>query len=184
MEEIRWGQIPIPRTHKLTRTRLLKILLAVTLLGGLPLLLSGCALLADENTYAQPLTHEVDLWRQYVGVAIAIQYLLLTWALWKAHKRAKLSRLFLGLLFLPLVWTIIGEWVYRLGMWIVDWGWPGKIIAIVISFLGGAAAGGNIYPYVIGGVIFNDTSFLLYWTVPGVVASYAAAILYLVGKKE
>lgn len=157
--------------------------MAAVLFALLALLVSGCALLANKQDYAQPYTKEVANWRQYLGVAIAIQYLLLTWGLWRTKRRTKLSRLFLALLFLPLAWTILGEWFYRLGLWMLDWGWPGQILSILISFVNGAGVGGSIYPYVVGGLIFNDTRFLLFWAVPGVVASYVTAIFYLIGRK-
>ena len=153
---------------------------AAAILSALPLLLlSGCALLANKEDYGHPYTDEIANWRQFLGVALAVQYLLLTWGLWRARKRRSLSRLFLALLFLPLAWTIVGEWFYRLGIWVLAWGWPGQILAIVISLANGVFVGANIYPYVVGGLIFNDTRFLLLWGVPGVVGSYLTAFYYL-----
>ena len=163
------------------KNRSAEIISALAVAGILPLFLSGCSLLANKADYGRPLTHELDLWRQYLGVTIAVQYLLLTLALWKAHKRGKLSRLFLSLLLLPLVWTILGEWTYRLGMWIIGWGQAGEALAAGLSFISGLAGGGSIYPYLIGAFVFNDSTFLLYWAVPSVAASYAAAIYYLSG---
>lgn len=142
------------------------------------LFISGCSLRPDEQ-YIKTETTEVSNWRQYLGVAVAVQFLLLAWVFWTTHRRARMSRLFLALLFLPLVWTKIGEWVYRLGVWVLDMGFYGRLVAIFLSFLGGITGTSNVYSYALGAV-FNDIDFLLYWVVPGVAASYLAAFAYLV----
>jgi hypothetical protein len=155
------------------------------LAAGSALLISGCSFYANRVTYAGQVTTELEQWRQYLGVAIAVQYLLLTWGLWKAHKRSRMSRVFLGLFFIPLLWTFLGEWVYRIGMWIVGWGWPGKLLAVLLSFLGGVSGGGgNVYPYLIGAAVFNDVEYLLFWSLPGVISAYVTALLLIAGKKK
>lgn len=145
---------------------------------ALSLLAAGCSLRPDEQ-YVKVETSEVSNWRQYVGVAVAVQFLLLAWVFWTTHRRARMSRLFLALLFLPLVWTKIGEWVYRLGLWVLDLGFVGRLAAIFLSFLGGITGTSNVYSYALGAT-FNDIDFLLYWVVPGVAASYLAAMAYLI----
>ncbi len=167
------------------KNRRLNLYLAIGLAWAMALLVTGCSLRANQDALGHPLTDEVSNWRQYLGVALAVQYLLLTWALWKTHKRGQLSRTFLGFMFIPLVWTILGEWAYRLGTWVIGWGWPGRLLAIVISFLSGiTGGGGNIYPYLLGAVVFNDTRYLLYWSVPGIVAAYVAIFLRFAGKED
>jgi hypothetical protein len=141
-------------------------------------LLSGCSLRPDDQ-YVQPYTTEVSNWRQYLGVAVAVQFLLLAWVFWTTHRRARMSRLFFALIFLPLMWTKIGEWLYRLGEWVLEWETYGRLLAIFLSFVGGITGTSNVYSYTLGAAVFNDVEFLLYWVVPGVVASYAAALAYL-----
>lgn len=147
------------------------------------LLLSGCSLRGDDS-YVQPFTSEVSYWRQYLGVAVAIQVLTLAYVYWITGRRAKMSRLFLGLLLVPLVWTKLGEWLYRLGSLVLELGLPGKAIAIFLSFLGGINGTSNVYSFLLGGVVFNDVGFLLYWVIPGVAASFLAAVGFLVKKNR
>ncbi|MHB8921967.1 MAG: hypothetical protein ACYC51_00970 [Thermoleophilia bacterium] len=152
--------------------------------AGMALLFSGCGLRVDEK-YVQPFTLEVSNWRQYLGVAVAIQLLVLAWVFWTTDRKAKMSRLFLSLLLLPLVWTVLGEWAYRMGNWVLSLGLFGRAIAIILSFAGGIHGTASVYSFLLGAVVFNDTRFLLYWVVPGVAASGPAAIAYLVkGKKR
>lgn len=139
---------------------------------------TGCSLRPDHE-YIKPETTDVSNWRQYVGVAVAIQFLLLAWVFWTTHRRARMSRLFLALLLLPLIWTKVGEWIYRLGLMVLDMGFTGKLLAIFLSFVGGITGTSNVYSYAVGSV-FNDIDFLLYWVVPGVASSYLAAIAYLI----
>lgn len=165
------------------RGKLAMRLLAAPVTGAVILLLSGCSLREDQQ-YVQPYTEEVADWRQYLGVAVAVQFLLLAWVFWHTGRKGRMSRLLLGLVLVPLVWTKLGEWVYRLGKLVLDWGVFGKLIAIFLSFIGGIHGTSNVYSYLLGGVVFNDPDFLLYWAVPGVVASFAAALAFLVkGKK-
>lgn len=153
-------------------------------IAGMALLFCGCGLRADER-YVQPFTQEVSNWRQYLGVAVAIQVLVLAWVFWTTNRKAKMSRLFLSLLLIPLTWTVLGEWVYRMGNWVLGLGLPGRIIAIILSFAGGIHGTASVYSFLLGAVVFNDTKFLLYWAVPGVVASFLAAVAYLVkGQKR
>ncbi|MHB1390921.1 MAG: hypothetical protein ACYCXF_06770 [Thermoleophilia bacterium] len=121
----------------------------------------GCDLRADER-YVQPFTQEVSYWRQYLGVAVAIQVLVLAWVFWTTDRKAKMSRLFLSLFLLPLVWTVLGEWVYRVGHWVLGLGLPGRIAAIVLSFAGGIHGTTSVYSFMLGAMVFNDTDFLLY----------------------
>ncbi len=162
--------------------RLLKLLPALLPAGGAILTLSGCAILANRGGSAAYRTDQMNLWRQYLGVAVAIQYMVLALALWKAHKRTRLSRLFLSLLFLPIVWTVFGEWGFNLGIWIIGWGWPGKIVAILLSIGGGAVTSSSIYPYLLGAIVFQNVDFLTYWALPSVAASFTVAMLYFSGR--
>jgi hypothetical protein len=152
-------------------------------LGLAILLTAGCSFRANQEIYGGPYTEDVSRWRQYLGVAVAIQFFLMALALWNTHHRVKMSRMFLALVFIPLLWTYPAELVYRLEIWILDWGWAGQLLAIMVSFLSGASVAVNVFSYLLGGVVFNDTRYLLYWSVPGVAAGYAAALFYITGIK-
>ncbi len=145
--------------------------------------ISGCSFRADQESYGHPFDDSVSNWRQYLGVAVAIQFLLMALALWHTRHRVKMSRMILALVLVPLLWTWPGELLYRLESLLLDWGWPGKMLAVILSFISGTLGTTNIFNYVLGGIVFNDTGFLLYWSVPGVIAGYAAAVLYISGKR-
>ena len=148
------------------------------------LLISGCSFLANRQALGHPATPEIDHWRQYLGFALALQYLLLTWALWKTVRRKHLSRVFLGFLLVPLAWTILGEWTYRLQIWVLGLGCQGKVLAGGASFVLGLTGGNlNIYPYALGALVFNDSNYLLYWALPGFVSAYAAIAVFLSGRE-
>ena len=141
---------------------------------------AGCAVRADKTTYGQPYTHDVSLWRQYLGAAIALQFFLLALALWNSDNHPKLSRMFLSLLLVPLLWTYPAELVYRLQVWILDWGLAGHLLAMILGFAGGMLGTLSVFSYLLGGFVFSDTRYLLYWTMPGVIAGYTLSVWYIV----
>lgn len=150
----------------------------------LAIFLSGCSLRPDDK-YVQPYTDEVSNWRQYLGVAVAIQILLMAWVFWNTGRKKKMSRFLLAMLLIPLIWTMVGEWIYRLGGRLLEMGTTGEVLAAVISAAGGMQGSLNVYSYLMGGVVFNDPHFLLFWAVPGVAASYLVAAAFMIkGKKK
>ena len=159
-----------------------KIAEIIICLTAAALLDSGCSIRANEELYGQPYTPDVSRWRQYLGVAIAIQLFFLALALWNSNRHEKMSRMFLSLVLVPLLWTYPAELLYRLQVWVLDWGWPGHLLAIILSFAGGLYGTLSVFSYILGGFIFNDTHYLLYWSVPGVVAGFLLAAWYISGK--
>ena len=149
------------------------------ILAILPLAAAGCAVRADEATYGQPYTQDVSLWRQYLGAAIAIQFFLLTLALWNSGHHQKMSRMFLSLVLVPLLWTYPAELIYRLQVWILDCGLAGHLLAMILGFAGGMLGTLSVFSYLLGGFVFSDTRYLLYWTVPGVIAGYTLSVRYV-----
>ncbi|MHB8859939.1 MAG: hypothetical protein ACYC6Z_10735 [Thermoleophilia bacterium] len=167
------------RAENICKRRLPAAAMVFTFLAA-SALISGCAVRAREDVYGQPYTPDVSRWRQYLGAAIAIQFFLLALALWNSGHRQKISRMLLSLVLVPLLWTFPAELIYRLQVWILDWGWPGRLLAIILSFAGGLYGTSSIFTYLLGGFVFSDTRYLLYWSVPGVIAGYIVAVRFVI----
>lgn len=144
-------------------------------------LISGCAVRAREDVYGQPFLRPMSsagastwgrlspssssCWRRRYGTPASIRRFRACCCRWFWCRCSR---------------TYPAELIYRLQVWIFDWGWPGRLLAIILSFTGGLYGTSSIFTYLLGGFVFSDTCYLLYWSVPGVIAGYIVAISFVI----
>jgi hypothetical protein len=135
-------------------------------------------LLADRSI-AQPASKQLESWRLYLGIVLGIQYLMALYVAQRTKKRNIGYNLVLGIIGMLLVFTKLGEWVYKIILWVFGWGLWGKVVAVILAVLTGVGGVGNITAYIIAGYVYHDLQVMGLCVLPSVIVAFPALFIAL-----
>lgn len=157
-------------------------------LAGLSLVAAVCVLAvacADRTPgkYVRVLSSDdqsmLRSWRTAIAIYIAVQYVTMLWASQALKASQRVAYLVRSLILLPLAWTKIGEWWYRLCHLVIQQGEWGILAAAIVFMLAGISGVGNLMMLVLTSFIFLDIDMLRYLVVPSLISATLLNIITL-----
>lgn len=134
--------------------------------------------LADRSM-AKPLSKQIESWRLYLGVVLGLQYLMSVYIAVRTKQRHMGRNLIVGILSLLLVFTKLGEWIYKIVLWVFGWGLVGKIVAVILALLTGVVGTGSITAYIIAGYIYHDMQVMELCVLPSAIVAFLTLFIAL-----
>ena len=168
----------------------LKIAIAVVALLSAVLLLQACADLTP-GKYAKVIDDQqkakLEMWRNTMWVIIVLQVVIMLPVRIKQGANSgewgAVANLIFMLLSIPLCWTKLGEWGYRLTAWVLGWGFVGQFLTVLFALLSGLGLGvGSLIGLILGGHLFHDIRILQYLVLPTLIGSIPVN-LYVVARR-
>jgi hypothetical protein len=134
--------------------------------------------LADRSI-AKPMSKQLESWRLYLGIILGIQYLMALYVAQRTKRRNIGYNLILGIVGMLLVFTKLGEWMYKIILWVFGWGTLGRIVAVILGLLTGVGGVGNITAYIIAGYVYYDLQVMGLCVLPSVIVAFPALFIAL-----
>jgi hypothetical protein len=134
--------------------------------------------LADRSI-AKPMSTQLESWRLYLGVILGIQYLMALYVAQRTKRKNIGYNLLLGIVGMLLMFTKLGEWMYKIILWVFGWGTLGKIVGVILALLTGVGGVGNITAYIIAGYVYYDLQVMGLCVLPSVIIAFPALFIAL-----
>ena len=139
--------------------------------------------LADRSI-AQPISEQIKSWRLYLGIILGVQYLIALYVARRTRKGNIGGSLIGGIVGALLVFTKLGEWIYKIILWVFGWGLFGKIVAVILALLTGLGGIGNLTAYIIAGYLYYDVQVMGLCVLPSVIIGFIVLVVALSQARE